>query len=289
MAIDTFAMEPQFVSSGSSSSINNTLADDHTQPLISTEVAELDSSKKRVYFSKSSRSSSKGSQDLLRKTSKSKKDTYPDCQRKELLMLVKNNNTQDIMSALHPDVNVADEEDRTLLILAIQNHNDVIINELCMQKNIDVNQADKWGNTPLHHAVLQKNAKLITILLNDHRVNSLLKNQNNFFAHQFLYEDCFKNFFELRATFFRRSRLELIIDQKIPDLQKKLKGSTHRDWNNIISEIKKSITNDGSMQAAYEPLPTTVQLPFNDTFIRQMILYRLVKQGVTILNYSEIL
>ncbi len=46
------------------------------------------------------------------------------------------------MRMLHPDVNVSDENGRTLLIITIQKGNNRIIRELLATDNIDVNKVD---------------------------------------------------------------------------------------------------------------------------------------------------
>lgn len=284
--MDMCAMEPQLANSGSSSSLSNVLGNDTTKPLISAEAAD---SEKRVQFSSSrslseSLSSPRTSQGTLKKSSKSKKDTYRECQRKELLVLMKKNNTQDIMCFFHPDVNVSDEEGRTPLILAIQNNNNTVINDLLLRKDIDVNMADKWGNTPLHHAALQHNSVIIKSLLDDPRVNSLITNEDGTRAHQFLDKQFHQDFLALRSLFFVRSRLESVVDKTIPSLQKQLKGSALDD---AVNEIKKRIADDAGKQGD-EPLPEKVQLPINDILIKQIIICRWVKQGIPTVHDTEL-
>lgn len=248
--------------------------------------------KKSAYFNIGSISSSPShspshSSKSLKKDSKIKKDSYQEQKRKELLKLVKKDNTQDIMCMLRPDVNVSDRHGRTLLIIAIQNRNDTIINELLAQKDIDLNKSDEAGDTPLHHAVLQNHYALIKILLYDPRINSLLRNQGNLFAHQLIDNQFPQELLELRSLFFVRSRLELVVDEVIPVLLKKPKN-THDDLSDIIVLIQERIKDDGKKQKDHQPLPEKMQLPTDDIFIKQMIMCRLAKQDVGTLQNTAV-
>jgi len=208
------------------------------------------------------------------KNSKSKKDNYQEQEKKKLLALMKANNTADVLYCLQPDVNIADEEGKTPLIIAIQNRNEDIINALLLRKNTDLNQADKLGNTPLHHAVFKQNDRLIQILLYNPYVNSLFKNKNNYFAHQFIDDQSPEKLVTLKSLFFVRARLDSVVDKRISDLRGNLKNTTL--LGEAIAAIKNEIAQDADKQGD-EALPEKIQLPTDVEFIKKVIFSRVVK------------
>lgn len=329
ITVDMCAMEEtsprDFSTSGSSP---NVLDSDNSKPLLSTEISDIEYSKKRVLFRKSrsvsssydlssSRSSSKDSQELLKKnssyllspresqeplkrnsnnlpsprelqeslkkSSKSKKDTYQEKQKKEILTFFKNGNTQDIMCLLHPDFNVSDKEGKTPLILAIQNKDNVVVADLLFRKDIDVNKTDKWGNTPLHHATLKHTSVIIKSLLDDCRVDSSIANNDGTLSYKFLdkqfYSD--QDFLILRQLFFMRLRLELVVRDIMPTL----KGNALDD---AVVKIKERIATDGAMQKGHQPLPDEMQKPLKDELIKKVVTCRWVKQGICKQQDTEI-
>jgi hypothetical protein len=280
--------EGRFSSSGSSSSIYNVPYNDHTKPLISTETDTQEVMvPRKVRFGLGSFSSSASqdscssvisageSQGLLtsQKTLKSKKDMYAEQKKKELIILMKKDNTADILFFLQPSVNFVDEkEGRTPLIMAIRNRNEVIIDVLLSRKDTDINQPDYLGNTPLHHAVFECNDSLIQNLLHNPHTNCLVKNHKGFSAHQFI--DPQRS--DLKALFFKRIRLDQVVDKTIQ--ARKLRGNLKNAsvLNQAIIQIKQDMVNDDKTQGG-QALPETIQLPIDDEFIKKVIICRLVK------------
>jgi len=296
MTIDMCAMEEMsprfFLTSGSS---NNVFDSDNIKSLPSTETDG--ESKKWVLFRKSrsgssshdlssSQSSSKESQESLKKSSKSKKDTsYQEKQKKETLALFKHGDTHDILSLLYPDFNISDEEGRTPLTLVIQSKKDknaAIITALLSRSDIDVNKADKWGNTPLHYAALQHNSFVINSLLDDPRVDSLITNKESSFAYQFLVREkgeSDQDFLALRAHFFVKFRLDSVVRDTLP---KALKGNALDD---AVIKVKQRIASDATQD---QPLPEKVQSPIKDELIKKIIICRWGKQDIRTSQETEI-
>lgn len=219
--------------------------------------------------------SATSSKKLLKRNSKVKlkRDTYQEQKGRELLDAMKKNSTRDIMCLLHPDLDVTDKEGRTPLIIAIQESNDLITQDLLAHTRIDLNKADREGNTPLHYAVQQANDVVIRLLLNDPRVNSLLRNEKNILAHQYINDKSPQRLLDLRASFFVRSRLDLLVDEKM----RNLKGNTCSMLDQIVASVKEGVAGDGESQKSYQALPEKIQLPTDDIFIKKMVIYRMAK------------
>jgi hypothetical protein len=201
-------------------------------------------------------------------------DDYQEIMGQGLLVAARENSLSKIRDILYPNLNVIDEEGKTPLIIVIQNGKADTVRELLEGPGIDVNKADMEGNTPLHHAVLQGNDEITKLLLYDPRVNSLLKNRENHFAHQFLDNWHHQNLQELKLLFFSRSRLDAVVEKEIMVL---LMCAHERSdsINQSILFIKDRITQDHEKQKEDRAIPEMVKSPINDDFIRKMLLYRL--------------
>ncbi len=288
--IDIHAMELRLLDSDSIPSRNSAQLDiDFTDDLYASDFLDSDQLlKKQVNFSlgsisstsdslsprSTSSTSSTSSTDLSIKKSSKKKKVSQEQKAGELLRAMKKNNTQEIMSLLHPNLNCADDEKGwTPLIYAIRNSNDSIIQDLLSHKHIDINQADKLGNTPLHHAVFQKDVTIIITLLHDPRVYSLFRNANNYMANQFIDDQSPLPLFNLRSLFFIRGRLDTLVDREMDNIKKVNKGII----NQIVCTIMESIANDAKKQESYQELPKDTQLTPDVQFIKQIIIHRLPK------------
>ena len=77
-------------------------------------------------------------------------------------------------------VNYRDSDGVTLLTTAIKGRNKVwnkVVDLLLKEKDIDVNQADQDGHTPLHIAVLMENCKAVELLLGHEGIQIDLANE----------------------------------------------------------------------------------------------------------------
>lgn len=203
-------------------------------------------------------------------------DHYQDLIGQALLVAVKQNSLLKIMDIVHFNPNVSDKEDRTPLIIATQKNNVKMVRELLTLESIDVNKADMWGNTSLHHAVLQGNDDIIKLLLYDYRVNSLIRNKDNNLAKKFINDWCHPNFQSLKLLFFGRSRLDSVVEEEVLALQQMSKQERDDNIDKSILVIQKRIDEDHEKQKKDRELPKMEQsLIINNEFIRSMIIYRL--------------
>lgn len=200
-------------------------------------------------------------------------DRNPTSIEQQLLKAVTANDTVGAISILHPNPNMINLFGKTLLMLAIEHDNDILVKELLAQRDIDVNKADRWDNTPLHYAALRSNEAIINLLLYDYRVNFFLKNKAKFCAHQLMDSKCSA----LKVFVFARTMLDLIVIQEAYTLQINKESNDHDAVSRAINTVKERIAQDHARQKDYQALPEAAQLPMYATneFIRKMILYHI--------------
>lgn len=234
--------------------------------------------------------SDKSSKKVLKKIKKhfEESDNYQDLIGQGLLVAVTEKDIAKVRAILHPSPNVGDEEGRTPLIIAVQKGSVDIVRELLAVKNIDVNEADIWGNTPLHHAVLYGRDEIIKLLLYDPRVNSLRKNKENYFANHFIEHWHHVNLKELKLLFFSRSRLDAVVEEEVMALQKMFLHEEDNRINESIFLIQNRIAEDHERQKQDRELPTADKSPINHEFIKKMIQYRLATCGQNVNDQHRI-
>ncbi len=204
-----------------------------------------------------------------------------------------------LLIAMGANVN-ARPNGKTLLTTTIQNNNTAFVEELLRQKNINVNELDELGFTPLHHATfLLLNTQCdesLLLLLQDYRVNTLLTNINHTLAHAYLDESdtCsqskqpLKKFFIhlMRNILYARSVLDGAVAEQARMLQSNNVNSINID--NAINTIKDRIETYGKyiwegicsprkMKSFPYPIDECIKsLPYaTDEFIKNMLLYRI--------------
>lgn len=197
-----------------------------------------------------------------------------------LLAAVTENSLLKTVSILSPNVNITGDDGKTPLVITIQKNNIYIAQELLGQKNVDVNKADIWGNTPLHHAALKRNSTIIKLLLYDHRVNAACKNIDNFFAHDFIVDWLCHNIEELRLLFFVRYQLDLLVDKEVLMLRTDCVNRINERIDLSTRAIKDCVVNECEKQKGDCTLSELVQSPINYDFIKKMITYRLTSLHV---------
>lgn len=184
--------------------------------------------------------------------------SFPELFERQLWTAVYEDNTEKALSTLQPNLNICNKSGKSLLIVAIKNKNEEIVKSLLGHKNIDLNKADKLGNTPLHHAVLACNEAIIRLLLSDYRVNSFIKSTNGgFLPHQLTDHEFYSDKKELKEMFFAR----LCLDSLVTDQTFSFQDCQYDDdkIDSGVAFIKK-----------LNSLPAYA----TDEFIKQMILYR---------------
>jgi hypothetical protein len=191
----------------------------------------------------------------------------------QLLKAVTDNDTVAATNILKLNLNIINLFGKTLLILAIEHDNKILVKELLAHRDIDVNKADRWDNTPLHYAALRNNEAVINLLLYDYRVNFFLKNKAKLFAHQLIDN----KYLALRQFVFARTALDIIAIQEAFTLQINKEGNDAGAVNRAINTVRDRIARDHEHQKDHQALPEGTQLPMyaTDKFIRKMILYRI--------------
>ena len=87
----------------------------------------------------------------------------------QLLRSVQNNDVETLRSLVDEgaDVNARDFQDRTTLIVAIEEHVSEEYQEVLLESGADVNAVDGWKKTPLMHAVIQGHTLCVSKLLQE--------------------------------------------------------------------------------------------------------------------------
>lgn len=89
---------------------------------------------------------------------------------------IQDNNIAKIKQLIHKSEALETNTVQPPFITAIKHKNNLAF-DLMLQKGIDVNFTDRQGNTPLHHAVMAANLKMVSELLHQEDIN--LNKQNN--------------------------------------------------------------------------------------------------------------
>lgn len=210
-----------------------------------------------------------------------------------LIKAVQENNPNDLTAILNPDINTEDENKNTLLNLAVKNKNKDMVKELLKQNKILVNKPNRWGNTPLHNAVLFYLPSIIKMLLNDPRIDTTKKNTEKTLAHQlFPFEG--EDLSALKGLFFARFTLDNVVKEEAFDIGMSLKTSKA-----TIDELAKGvqaiaqerIKNDQTIQVTNKsiPIPEHAINYTSPEFIKAVILDRLSKESApeVQINFTE--
>ncbi len=182
----------------------------------------------------------------------------------ELWSAVTDNDTGKALDLINPNMDISDQSSgKTILIMAIKNKNETIVKSLLRYENIDVNLADKCGNTPLHHAVLARNEVIIKLLLLDCRVNSMLIGNGNKIAQALTDHEFYADKNELKQMIDSRTILDVIVNDKAKASSLEcLQGDDKDSLDKIIADVK-----------VLSHLPSYA----TDEFIKNMLLYRIAE------------
>lgn len=200
-----------------------------------------------------------------------------------LFTAVQENNDGDVRGILNPNLNQIDNNQNSLLNIAIINGNEKIVKILLEQKNIEVNSTNKDGNTPLHNATIQNFVSIIDLLLKHPGVDSTKKNYQNCLAHQYITKT--KGSLPLENSLKARTLIDDLINKEAlahsfsPVISENIiKGI----FGNVLKQINVMIKNEEIDKPLLDTI-TNFYLP-ND-FIKDMIMARLKKpQNLNILK-----
>jgi hypothetical protein len=185
----------------------------------------------------------------------------------------------------------------SILTDAVRNYDLDTIQTFIDNPDANLNQKDKWGNTPLHRAVLLTRdkinnkdiiQKMIDLLLFDPRTDTSLVNDNLYTAPQLLQGGEYP---ELRTKLFARNTIDMTINNEIG----KILFNSYMDTISLNDElIKQSATNIiknilNTESSQKEKLPEEAKLPeyANDDFIFNMIKKRLPSESKNISEFQR--
>ncbi len=188
------------------------------------------------------------------------KDSYQEFFENQLWQAVQENDTQEALKFIQPNMNIVDSTGKTLLVKAIRNRNEEIVEALLKEENIDVNLADKSGNTPLHHAILACHEAIIKLLLTHYRVDFSLKGNGGILPQQLTDHSFYEDKNELKKMIEARTVLDIIVNDTISA------------WNGLQNDKD----NKDPVQDVISTVKQLTGLPHYATyeFIKNMLLHR---------------
>lgn len=195
---------------------------------------------------------------------------------------VQKHETAEAIKLLFPNVNNRYKDDRTLLMIATRNENEILVAKLLERRDLEVNALDKWRNTALHHAALNNNTNILYLLLHDPRVTAFVQNEGNVFAHELLTcNDAHDPI--VRQHMFARASLDSAVNDEVKYLQAQLdlviiSHLTREIITTSIHKIKRRCENVEKRQRKDgRTLPAEACFPSyaKDSFIRKMITSRI--------------